>query len=319
MSTTKKAFDFARDSVYKADPLDLVLIGGRGVLPDDQLGPLDTEKDESHVLWDPRLYDTMTEEMVRNVDAYGVIVPIVIAKLEDQAVVVDGRQRVRAARLANIRRRERGEPIIKVACTMRRADDTALMGAMVVANEVRHDDDPATKIYKLKRLMARGVALEDAAITFGVSAKIAEAWLRFDDTAIAEVKAAVTSGRIALSAGIELSRLKDPEKQALGLSSSLSTTPEGGRVTTRTARNAAKRLVDPNAAIAPGRGLVAKILAAAQEKQHPKNTGEKTLAWWQGVEDALMYVLDGKPDNTAGTQRIAELRDLVEKIQGASK
>lgn len=313
--TSKKAFDLARDSVYKADPLELRLVGGLDTLPDDQRGPLDTPRDESHVLWDPRLLDVVASETVHNIDAYGVLTPIIIAKIDGVPTVVDGRQRVRAARLANLLRKSRGEPTIKIACTVSRADETRLMGTMIATNEVRHDDDFGTKLYKLKRLLGRGVDIEDAAGTFGVSAAIAKSWLRFDDNAIDEVKKAVESGKLALSAGIEVARIKDPEKQKAALTT-IETAPAaakslGGKTSVKEARAAIKKATGKKGPTnATDKKTQRALLAHLQDKDHPKTTSERTIAWYQGVEDALMIVLG--EGASAGVTKLREMLDALE-------
>lgn len=212
--STKKGFDFARNSIYVADPTELTLVGGKGILPAEQSSSRDTADDPEHELWDPRLRDQITEEEIANVDAFGVLEPVLISKEGDLAVVVDGRGRVRRARAANKRRKARGEPLIKVSCVVVRQRGTALMGPMIAANEVRRDDSLPGKIEKAKRVLARGVSEDDTAVMFGVKASTLRSWLAYEDNATAEVKRAVEAGAISQTAGLKLAtKVKDPEKQ----------------------------------------------------------------------------------------------------------
>lgn len=130
----KTAFEnLARNSHYVADPNDLMIIGG-SILPEDERGPLDTaHKKGEHDLWDERLHNEVTDAEVANVDTFGVIEPILIAKdpVSGEPMVVAGRQRVRRARRANILRAKRGEPPIKIDCKITRATGTNLLSIMI--------------------------------------------------------------------------------------------------------------------------------------------------------------------------------------------
>ncbi len=170
-ATTKKAFDLARNSIYVASPDELCIIGGQR-LPANERGPIDTDhKKGEHELYDERLETIeVTDAEVANVDYYGVMEPVIIAKDPETGVpvVVDGRGRVRRGRRANILRAQRGEPLLKIECKVIRSSGTRLLGAMIALNEVRNDDGPIVKLSKAKQLMERGVSEEDAAVTFGL-------------------------------------------------------------------------------------------------------------------------------------------------------
>lgn len=312
--TTKKAFDLARDSVYVADPTtELCLIGAKLFpLTSYEKGPLDTNHDAKHALFDERLGLPLDSHLVANINAYGVMVPIIIAKIEGLAVVVDGRQRVRAARVVNAMREERGEPPLKIKCVVRRSSDAGLLGAMIVTNEARVDDEVDTKIAKLKRYMERGVSLEDAAITFGKSAATLKAWLEYDDNAIASVKKAVDSGRVSQSAVAHIAKLKDPAAQQQALDKLLAAAPVGGgKISRRDAKLAAKSIASGGKEVhdASDKRTQKKLLAAVQETKHPTNASQQTLAWWQGVEHALALVIGEDTDK--------RLTDLLAKVRAA--
>lgn len=304
---TKRSFDFKRTDQYLCDPLlDLCLVGGAGVLPDEQSGELDTSEDKGHPLYDPRLRDELTEPFVRNIDHNGVTVPVVIVKLGDLACVVDGRQRVRAARVANRRRTLRGEPPLKVPCVIKRTkDNQSLLSQMIGLNENRHDDDPRAKLDKLRRLMDSGVTdPEQLGEVFGVSAGVIEQWLRFDDLAIERVQQAVNEGKLAMRAGMEISRLRDPAKQAAALDAVLASPPKTGQI--RRAREAAKLLQKPTSHVGVADKRTQRaLLQLAKRKEHAKGTSKEALAWWQGVEDALTLIVGG--DDTPDDRLLALL------------
>lgn len=291
----KRSFDFKRTDHFLCDPVeDLCIVGGL-VLPVDQRGALDTEEDESHALHDPRLHLPLAEAFCKNIDAFGVQQPITIVKLNDVACVVDGRQRVRAARVVSGWRASRGEPGPKVPCVIKRVKDgTSLLASMVSLNEARTDDDTYSKLGKLRRMLDRGVTNEDAAIAFSVDERTIELWLAFDDHAIDAVKQAVETRKLSFSAGAEIAKLKEPDKQQAALSTVLAgaALPGGnGKITARKVKAAARKL---NGSSSTGgitsRKTLAKFLSAIEETKHP-NASDRTLAWWDGVEAAIVAIL----------------------------
>lgn len=310
-ATLKRSFDFKRTDHYLCDPVyDLCIIGGATMLPEEERGVLDTAEDKSHVLHDPRLLLALEESFICNVDTLGVLETIVIAKMADVAVVVAGRSRVRAARIVNARRAARGEPLIKVPCVMRRSNETDLLSVMIAENEGRHDEDVRGKIDKLKRLMARGVDVHQASVTFNTTVAVIENWLRFDDLAIERVKDAVDAGKLALSAGLEIARLRSPEKQAQALDELTTQSafadaaavangkPAKAGISTSAARAVAKKIENPTAhqGVKDKRSQ-RKLFELVQNKDH-KNASKEALAWWSGVEAALQLIVgsDEKPD-----------------------
>jgi hypothetical protein len=52
-TTNRRSFDFARGNLWSIDPSELCIVGGKS-LPPDERGPLDTEVDPSHDLFDTR-------------------------------------------------------------------------------------------------------------------------------------------------------------------------------------------------------------------------------------------------------------------------
>ena len=308
--TVKRSFDFKRTDHYLCDPyFDLCIVGGADLLPEYERGPLDVATTVSDATMqvlrdDERLREPLSESFVRNIATLGVLETIVIAKIGDVAVVVEGRTRVRGARQANKLRAERGEPIVKVPCIIRRSDASDLLAVMISGNEQRRAESIVGKIEKLKRYMARGVDVHQAADVFGVSVGVVESWLRFDDTAIASVKEAVDSGQLALSAGMSVARLKDPAKQQEVLTKLQETTskpsaPGKSAISTRAARNAAKTVERPDAhhGVSDKRTLRA-LLKLTKDKDHGSKASKETFAFWEGVEAALTLIVGGddKPD-----------------------
>src|SRR5688572_13937016 len=128
----KKAFDSARSAVYVMDPIEDVCIAGGLVMPPNERGTHDTATDLEDPLYDERLTIELEDAFIKGVDAFGVKVPLAIVKRDGRAFVVDGRQRLRAARIVNRARIARGELPMKVKCDIVRSDDTALLGTMIL-------------------------------------------------------------------------------------------------------------------------------------------------------------------------------------------
>lgn len=295
----KRSFDFKRTDHYLCDPIaDLCIFGGRTHLTGEQAGDLDTVDDSTHALHDPRIMIPLDEPFVRNVDAKGVEAPVIIVKMDDLAMVIDGRQRVRAARVVNRRRAAQGLPLIKVPSIIKRVKDkAALLMSMVGLNENRFDDDFPSKMTKLRRLMDAGITdPEELGPVFRVSAAVIESWLRFDDMAVDSVKAAVDAGRLALSAGVEIARLREPAKQEQALASLANASQKS--ISTRKAREAAKLVERPDAHMGvTDKRTQTKLLKLVESKDH-KGASKDALSWWAGVEAALTLIVGGdeKPD-----------------------
>ena len=182
---TRQSGGGARADMFTYNPADLVLI-----------------TDKKHPLYDERVNLPLSEELVRNIMAYGVLQPISV-RIEDGkndegedvkiAVVMAGRQRVRACIEANKRLEARGEMPHKVPAVRSRVDDSKAMGVMVSENEIRRADDVMVKISKAMRLSGMHYSEEDIATTFGVSEATVVRWLKVGEGSPA-LRAAVSKG-----------------------------------------------------------------------------------------------------------------------------
>ena len=304
-TTNRRAFDYARGNLWSIDPFELCIIGGK-ILPEDERGPLDTVDGPEHDLYDERVGEPLTEEFVNSVDAHGVDTPILIVKIDDVAVVIAGRKRVRAARVVCARRKKAGEPPIKVDCKLKRVSGSGLLAAMITENEARTDDKILTKIEKLKRLMNRGVSPEDAAIHFGQKVGTINGWLAFYDNATAETMTAARAGRLSASAAAELAKITDPDAQREKLAELVSS---GERVSARAAK-AASKIARGKAVGVGDKKTQKKLLHVVQATSHP-NVSEKTAAFWTGAEEMLKMILGDKDVDTRLTGKLDETVSLI--------
>lgn len=160
--------------------------------------------DPSHTLWDERVKLPIDERLVTSIMSVGIIEPIVFRRNgEDDkgqaiAEVVDGRQRVRAARIANQRLREIGADPVRVPAVLRLGGDSDLFGVTITANEIRQNDTPLVRAKKLGRYLAGGRTLEEAAVTFGTTTTTLKTLLALLDCHDA-VQKAVEAGKIGIT------------------------------------------------------------------------------------------------------------------------
>lgn len=186
------------DSITRSDsfavpPEELVIIG------------LDTEDDE--VFKDERATWELDPGFVLNIMELGVVVPVTVTVRGGRLVVVDGRQRVRAAREANIRFKAAGNPQIRVPIQVDNLSDEEVMMTGISLNEARRGDLPHVRAAKATRLYRKLRDKSAVAKAFCVSIPTVGRWIRYDEEACEEVKQAVSRGEIGFSRGIDLSTL----------------------------------------------------------------------------------------------------------------
>lgn len=190
-------------NAFAVYPEDLTIVG------------LDTKLDLTHRLHDERIELPIEPAFVKNIKYYGVIEPIIVRKIGDVIEVVDGRQRVRAARVANAELKAAGHAPLRVPIVIRRSSEDMLGGVMISANEHRRGDEFQVKLQKLERYLAHGKSEEDAAIAFGVGVGTIHQWLSILE-ASPEVKKAVNLNRLSTTAAAKLATLpREQQVEAL--------------------------------------------------------------------------------------------------------
>lgn len=305
-TTTKKAFDLSRDSVYTADPItELRICGASGVVPDEEAGDLDTEPGPDVPVQDQkRLARTLKPGFLANIARDGVRTPITIAKIDDVATVIAGKSRVRAARAANRRRAKEGMPLIKIRCVMLRdTSKGSILSAMIGENNAREEDDLADRIEKLKALLASGASENDAATTFGVKIGTIRGWLDFDDHATDETKKAVKNG-LPASTAAEVAKIKDPDEQRDTLAKIMSA-PGTKQRSARAARalrrgaNGTPTATDRNSQV---------LLRDHVEKMIERGDLNKDARFWDGVHHALRLITGAKDIDDRLVKILAEAR-----------
>lgn len=163
---------------------------------------LDVEADSSHELYDERAYNEVNQDLVQNIMFSGVIIPVSVREIDGAVFVVDGRQRVMAAREANRKFTEMGlKERITVPVTIHGnvgADKSTIAARVVSANNFRTEDDIIKKIRKAHRLFALNSDMEQTAVICGVSVATLNNWFKLAQ-ADEMVHNAVREDKITLS------------------------------------------------------------------------------------------------------------------------
>lgn len=258
----KQAIDGKRSDVFFVQPEQLTIV-----------------EDPGHALYDERALHDPCENLIKNISVYGIIEPVIVTKEGDKILVVAGRQRVKAAIVANKLLESSGEMPIRVPVILRRGDEKLLSGVMISENEIRRSDDALTRAEKTLRLTQMGHSAEELAIAFGVTTQSIANWLKLNDCC-ARVKKAVRDGLISATAASKFAGLSVAEQEKL-LSEMLS---DGGKPTVEKASRKAKGLNPPKE---KSKRKSTKEIAAEIENA-PNNLEGDYLA---GYVDALQWVL----------------------------
>lgn len=166
------------------------------------------EGDESHALYDVRIKMPVDKALVASVAKKGVLEPVLVRKEGNKVVVIDGRQRVRAAREAN----KSASTPVRVPTVVHRVDDAEAHYRSVELNELRTADDIGTKIKKAQALLDRGYTEEEASQAFGVTVTTIKNWLTLGDCA-PQVRAAVEQGTVRMTDAVrEIAQLPRAEQ-----------------------------------------------------------------------------------------------------------
>jgi len=218
--------------------------------------------DPLHPLFDVRALWPFDESLVCDIMLAGVEEPIIVMKDGGRAVVIDGRQRVIAAREANRRLAEQGKEIIRVKAVKRNGSMDELFGVSISTNEHRRDDAVTVRAEKCHKLLQMGRTVQEAAVRFGVSTETIKNWEKLVGLS-APVAKAVDAGEISTTAAIQLAGL-DME----GQSAALDELRTAKKPTVEVAKQAAKKVAkaEGDADVVLGRMRSKKEIEARRQK-----------------------------------------------------
>lgn len=266
-----QAFKAPRLNGFKLDPNEMVIVGGDGPNDVDRKD----EEGELHHLYDERVEMPLREEFILNIMTLGVKKNVIIEKIGTLAYVVDGRQRVRAAREANKRLATLGEPLHRVPVVLQTGEESLIMTIGISTNEFNHDDPPLTKARKAQRLRDRGLTEDEIALAFGVTTKAVGNWEKMLGLS-APVKKAVEKGKVSASAAAQLHDLPAPEQKAQ-LDKLIADAKANGKAPTiKSAKTAAKQAKGQNTNAAPSKKVLRYIVE--KKKEHEAALSDEFIA-----------------------------------------
>lgn len=215
--------------------------------------------DKSSAVYDERVDLPVDEALVLNIMVNGVLENILVrtnGQRDGHSVVevIDGRQRVKAAREANKRLAAAGKVTIRVPANLKKGEPVDMAGIMISANEIRKADDQDIRAHKLQRYMNMGRTEEEAAVQFGITVPTVKNLLSYLDLNPDVKKDIKKMGLPASTVGKELSKLPQEDQPA-----ALAALVESGNI--RGARG-----VEAVKNIRKGRGAVVKATVNAKAK-----------------------------------------------------
>jgi ParB family chromosome partitioning protein len=172
---------------------------------------LDTKDGKEHPLYDERIKLPVDEALVRSIQTYGVLKPILFERDGDRVLVVAGRRRVRAARVAAERQRNAGELEVVVPAIPKRGDGAMLFGISRAENAHNAPDGILLNARNAQRMLDMGASEEVVAVSFGVGPQTIKAWLALLGLAPDVIKA-VEGGTISPTAAVALGKISRAEQ-----------------------------------------------------------------------------------------------------------
>lgn len=284
----------AAQQTKQVNPVELVIIG------------LDVPADVTHDLYDPRALMKVHEKFIDDIEARGVLQPINVRRAEDgKLLVIDGRQRVKAAREVNKRRAKAKKPGITIAVIEREIEGVDAVGAVISLNEIRMDDDALDKAAKAARLYElNGKDLAQTAVAFGVTEQAVRNWLSLNRCE-PELKEAIRKSTLSASTAAKAAKLSREKQLEFLKESAVAEGEKKKSVRKLDAKVKAKREGKTTAFEAPSRRTLRALLSV----QGIHKDLHATIKWILG---------EGSPKEVRGLKEaIATLAANDEEQEGA--
>jgi ParB family chromosome partitioning protein len=181
-------------NTYLVAPEELVIVG------------LDTPVDHKHPLYDERVHMPLPEWLVLNISVHGVRDPIHVRRSsKDEIEVIDGRQRVRAAREVNRRFRAEGREneCIRVMVVTRKGENADLAAAVVAGNEGKQGNTLVYRARQALKLLGFNKTYQEIAVLFNVHQVTIRHWIELLEKD-PQIILAVQEGRTSLTTALGL-------------------------------------------------------------------------------------------------------------------
>ena len=298
--SSNRADDAPRKEVKMYDPNVPVIIG------------LDTEDGPSHTLYDGESNDSpLVEADVLFTYEHGVLQPVSCKRDGKRLLVVFGRGRTRLLREANKRRIADGLEPWLLPVQIVQGDTVKMLALKHGENSHRREQNPmarARAAYDLAQQMPE----EKAAVVMGLGVPQFRNVIKLLDLAPAVAKE-VTKGTISASAATPLTTLSEVE-QIAKLAELVAA--GGSKPTIRDVKAKVREANGKKIVISVGdKKTQRRLLGYVQNLSHG-NASEKTLAWWEGVEEALKLVLG---EDGVNAKLVGKLDELVSLMKTEAK
>lgn len=187
------------------DPEHIVLVG------------LDTADRDAHPLYEKRVHLPVDENLKANIAADGIQQEVTVQKITVDGggfvlAAVTGRQRVKAARAANVELRSRGMAPIMVPIKIASGEAPKLAGIMVTENELRTQNSPLDRARLMKKLIDLGTSKAELMQRFGATDVTLANWTKMLELH-PDVHKMVDAGLISANAALGVATVAY-EKQA---------------------------------------------------------------------------------------------------------
>jgi len=203
---------------------------------------LDTEENNPESpFYDERISLPIDPNKVKNVLALGVHVPLLLKKAKKgdcaeipsgSLVAVDGRQRIRWAREANVLLEAQGEPPILLKYELETGSDAEIEAVSVATNAAREEDSLMVRARKAKRLCDRGYTVAQVAVHSATSAQTVRNWLKVIELPKV-LQTEIDKGSVTMTAALKLGKAEDPKAALVehkeAQETKAATKPEGSR------------------------------------------------------------------------------------------
>jgi len=195
-------------------------VGANGRIDAHMMDPLSLtiiEDNPKHPLYDGFGKGAgISEDMVLNIIEHGILQPIMGRRCGEKngkpiIEVIAGRDRVRAARIANERLKKSGMITIKVPVIFKRGDDKKLFGMMLSENTHRKELTPLYKAKQMQRYLDLGATDADAMRDLKISTATVRNYKSLLETST-KVQQLVDAFQLSAEAAIELSKMPHAEQ-----------------------------------------------------------------------------------------------------------
>jgi len=180
-----------------------------GFYPDDPRLIVVTDPNDPD--YDPRVEIPVTRELINSIIDSGIHHPPVAKKRGENYVVVMGKHRVMAARIAA---EEHPELNLKILVRVMTLKPWESIRNRVIENEIRTDSTPLMRAYEAKRMLEMGADEEMVSRAFGASFSTIKNWISAYEKAHETVIKAENECKISFGQAQKISRHKSEYQEA---------------------------------------------------------------------------------------------------------